>query len=45
LEAMLIALKEAMKQSNLEQIAVEKDKQKEKDSEDIDQLFGPKKKW
>jgi type II secretory pathway pseudopilin PulG len=43
LEAILIDLAEAMKQSNLEQIAVEKDK--EKDSEDIDQLFGPKKKW
>jgi type II secretory pathway pseudopilin PulG len=43
LEAILIDLAEAMKQSNLEQIAVEKDK--EKDSDDIDQLFGPKKKW
>jgi hypothetical protein len=43
LEAILIDLAKAMKQSNLEQIAVEKDK--EKDSEDIDQLFGPKKKW
>lgn len=43
LEAMLIELAEAMKQSNLEQIAVDKDKQK--DSGDIDQIFGPKKKW
>lgn len=43
LEAMLSSLEEAMKQINLAQIAVEKEK--EKDSEDIDQLFGPKKKW
>jgi hypothetical protein len=43
LEGMLIALAETMKQSNLEQIAVKKDKVK--DSGDIDQLFGPKKKW
>nr|WP_297349098.1 hypothetical protein [uncultured Glaciecola sp.] len=43
LKAKLIGLEETMKQSNLEQIAVEKEK--EKDSGDIDELFAPKKKW
>ncbi len=40
-EGMLNGLETAMKESNLAQIAIEK----EKESEDIDQLFGPKKKW
>jgi type II secretory pathway pseudopilin PulG len=40
-EGMLNSLETAMKESNLAAIAVEK----EKESEDIDQLFGPKKKW
>ncbi len=40
-EAMLNGLHNAMKDSNLAAIAIEK----EKENEDIDQLFGPKKKW
>jgi len=43
LENILNGLEAAMKESNLAQIAEEKEK--EKDTEDIDQLFGPKKKW
>mmetsp|Transcript_43254 Transcript_43254/g.138146 ORF Transcript_43254/g.138146 Transcript_43254/m.138146 type:complete len:255 (-) Transcript_43254:425-1189(-) len=40
-EATLNGLESAMKESNLAQIAAEK----EKENEEIDDLFGPKKKW